>query len=35
MADPNLAQILTEKAWYVGDYIASVLLGLLCACLFL
>ncbi|KAF8191718.1 hypothetical protein BJ912DRAFT_963288 [Pholiota molesta] len=27
MADPNLAQILTEKAWYVGDYIASVLLG--------
>jgi hypothetical protein len=30
MADPNLAQILTEKAWYVGDYIASVLLGLFC-----
>ena len=28
MADPNLAQILTEKAWYIGQYVASVLSGL-------
>ena len=28
MADPNLAQILTEKAWYFGQYVASDLAGL-------
>ncbi len=27
MSDPNLAQILTEKAWYFGQYVASVLAG--------
>ena len=28
MTDPNLAQVLTEKSRYIGQYVASVLSGI-------